>query len=350
MGVVDGDILIFRLTSHQKRVQRIAAAIVPVAAAGLLAGGVAARDDPIGDVLIGIAAILLLATWTILANLRATTECDPTGLRGRTAFGRLRKAPWSQVTGISVNPLPRSGLRAVTVTTTKGHQFRLTVPSESGQAPGEFNATAQQIIKYWHAHRCADVPAGGVRVAAINKRSPGLRVLRAALILFVSVNAILVFAGTTFETVQAYAVHFDLGESGSFSSVSEDCSHTGTCMWTGTFTGANGGTQYGVTFEDGGHQGTAGAVDVPAAYLWGSAYPAGGGSDWVAYSLFELLELVALYFCVRFWRRRRGRRRTATSSPPVPLPSPPAPGPSRGTTRAAELIPAARRSQASGRE
>jgi hypothetical protein len=312
--VIERDILIFQLSSHQKRVQRITGVVLLVVAIGLLAGGLAARTYPVGYVLIAVAALVFFGSWLALANIRAMTECNPTGLRARTIYGRLRETPWSRVAGISVQDLPRGGSRAVTVTTTKGHQFRLAAPSDTGRARDEFNATAQQIVEYWQARRSEAGAAGGVPRAAAHPRTPGRRLLRGILVTVASAAAILVLAGTTFETVQAYAIRFGLGESGSFSSASQDCSHTGNCMWTGTFTGANGGKQYGVTFADGGHQGTASAVDVPATYLWGSAYPVGGGGDWVTYSVFEFLELVALYFGVHFWRRRRGQRRKPVPS------------------------------------
>jgi len=80
-------------------------------------------------------------------------------------------------------------------------------------------------------------------------------------------------------------------------------------MWTGTFTGDNGTVNYGVTFQDGGHFGTAGAVAIPATYLWGSAYPQGGG--WLAYTIFDFVEILAVIGALRFWHRRRARRRPA---------------------------------------
>jgi hypothetical protein len=118
-----------------------------------------------------------------------------------------------------------------------------------------------------------------------------------------------VLAITLFEGVQAWAVHFGLGQRGSFTSVSQDCSHTGTCMWTGTFTGDNGSVNYGVTFEDGGHPGPAGAIDIPATYLWGAAYPQGGGNNWATYAIVDVLQIFAVIGGVRFWLRRRAQRR-----------------------------------------
>jgi hypothetical protein len=143
------------------------------------------------------------------------------------------------------------------------------------------------------------------------RRSPLRAFVRWTVITVASLVAIFVLVITAVETVQAYAVRFGAGQAGSFSSTSQTCDYRGNCIWTGTFTGANGTTQNGVTFEDGGHQGTASAVDVPATYLWGSAYPADGGGDWFAYTIFVFLELVAVYFGIHFWRRARRRRRAA---------------------------------------
>jgi hypothetical protein len=169
-------------------------------------------------------------------------------------------------------------------------------------------------VDNWHAHMAERSPeeAGG-NPAAINavRRSPLRTFVRRIVITVVSVVVVFVLAVTALETVQAYAVRFRAGQAGSFTSTSRTCDYRGNCMWTGTFTGAKDGSQYGVTFEDGGHQGTASAVDVPATYLWGSAYPADGGGDWVAYTIFDFLEIVAVYFGVHFWRRARQRRRAA---------------------------------------
>jgi hypothetical protein len=66
-----------------------------------------------------------------------------------------------------------------------------------------------------------------------------------------------------------------------------------------------------VTFEDGGHPGTTGAVATPATYLWGSAHPQGGGSDWAAYAIVDFFEILAVIGGVRFWLRRRAQRRAA---------------------------------------
>jgi hypothetical protein len=148
-------------------------------------------------------------------------------------------------------------------------------------------------------------------MAATGRRSPARMLLTGAVITVAVVFAAGVLAITLFEGVQAWAVHFGLGQRGSFTSVSQDCSHTGTCMWTGTFTGVNGSVDYGVTFQDGGHPGTAGAVEIPATYLWGSAYPLGAAGDWAAYAIVDFLEILAVIGVLRFWLRRRMQRRAA---------------------------------------
>jgi len=148
-------------------------------------------------------------------------------------------------------------------------------------------------------------------MAVTGRRSLARRLLTGAVITVAVVFAAGVLAITLFEGIQAWAVHFGLGQRGSFTSVSQTCSHTGTCMWTGTFTGGNGSVNYGVTFQDGGHSGTAGAVEIPATYLWGSAYPQGGGGDWAAYAIVDFLEILALIGAFRFWLRRRRQRRAA---------------------------------------
>jgi len=148
-------------------------------------------------------------------------------------------------------------------------------------------------------------------MAVTGRRSLVRRLLTGAVITVAVVFAAGVLAITLFEGIQAWAVHFGLGQRGSFTSVSQTCSHTGTCMWTGTFTGGNGSVNYGVTFQDGGHPGTAGAVEIPATYLWGSAYPQGGGSDWAAYAIVDFLEILAVIGALRFWLRRRTQRRAA---------------------------------------
>jgi hypothetical protein len=148
-------------------------------------------------------------------------------------------------------------------------------------------------------------------MAATGRRSPARRLLTRAAITAAVVVAAGILAITLFEGVQAWAVHFGLGQHGSFTPVSQTCSYRGVCVWTGTFTGDNGSVNDGVTFEDGGHPGTAGAVAIPATYLWGSAYPRGGGSDWLAYAIVDVLEIFAVIGGVRFWLRRRARRRAA---------------------------------------
>jgi hypothetical protein len=153
--------------------------------------------------------------------------------------------------------------------------------------------------------------SAGPAMAATGRRSPARRLLARAVIMVVVVFAAGVLVSTLFEGVQAWAVHFGLGQRGTFTSVSQDCSPRGICMWTGAFTGDNGSASYGVTFEDGGHPGTAGAVNIPATYLWGSAYPQGGGSDWVTYAIFDVIEILAVIGGLRFWLRRRTQRRAA---------------------------------------
>jgi hypothetical protein len=148
-------------------------------------------------------------------------------------------------------------------------------------------------------------------MAATGQRSPARRLLTRAVITAAVVVGAGVLAITVLEGVQAWAVHFGLGQHGSFTSVSQDCSPKGVCMWTGTFTGDNGSVNDGVTFQDGGHFGTAGAVAIPATYLWGSAYPQGGGSDWLAYTIVDVLEILAVIGGVRFLLRRRRQRRAA---------------------------------------
>jgi hypothetical protein len=151
-------------------------------------------------------------------------------------------------------------------------------------------------------------------MAATGRRSPARRLLTGAAITVAVVFAAGVLAITLFEGVQAWAVHFGLGQRGSFTSVSQTCSYRGTCMWTGTFTGGNGSIYYGVTFADGGHPATAGAVEIPATYLWGSAYPLGGGSDWATYAIVDFLEILAVIGGFRFWLRRRTQRRAADTA------------------------------------
>jgi len=148
-------------------------------------------------------------------------------------------------------------------------------------------------------------------MAADVRRSLARRLLTRGAITAAVVVAAGVLAITLFEGVQAWAVHFGLGQHGSFTSVSQDCSPRGTCVWTGTFTGDNGSVNDGVTFEDGGHPGTSGAVAIPATYLWGSAYPRGGGNNWAAYAIVDVFEILAVIGGVRFWHRRRTQRRAA---------------------------------------
>lgn len=152
---------------------------------------------------------------------------------------------------------------------------------------------------------------------ADGRRSLSRRLLTGAITMVAIVFVAGFLAITFFEGIQAWAVHFGWGQHGSFASVSQDCSPRGVCMWTGTFTGDNGAANYGVTFQDGGHLGTASAVKIPATYLWGSAYPVGGGTDWAAYAFVDFLEILAVIALCRFWFRRRKRRRAANLAPGI---------------------------------
>ena len=325
--MLSGDSLVFHLTARQKRTQRIIAAVLAPAALALAGAGIAAGKYVIGYVLMLAAAGALAAACMGLNNARAFTECTPSSLRARTVLGRLREWPWPQVADISVKEVTGRGTySAVMVTTTAGRRTRLAAPTSGIVTPEEFTASAKQIQDYWRAATAATGPpertvsGGGARsrdrsagpaMAATARRSPARRLLARAAIAAAAVVAAVVLAITLFEGVQAWAVHFGLGQRGSFTSVSQDCSYRGVCMWTGTFSSDNGSAIYGVTFEDGGHPGTAGAAGIPATYLWGSAYPQGGGSNWAAYAIVDVLEILAVIGGVRFWLRRRARRRAA---------------------------------------
>jgi hypothetical protein len=151
--VLPGDTLIFRLTTRQKRTQRIVAAISAPTAAALAGLGIAADKYVIGYVLMLAAAGALAAACMGLNNARAFTECTPSSLRARTVLGRLREWPWPQVANISVKQVSGRGgtYSAVTVTTTAGRRTRLATPTSGILTPEQFRASAQQIQDYWRA-------------------------------------------------------------------------------------------------------------------------------------------------------------------------------------------------------
>jgi hypothetical protein len=86
-------------------------------------------------------------------------------------------------------------------------------------------------------------------MAATGRRSLARRLLTRAGVTAAAVVAAGVLAITLLEGVRAWAVHFGLGQRGSFTSFPLDCSSRGVCVWTGTFTGDNGSVPLGPLFS-----------------------------------------------------------------------------------------------------
>jgi hypothetical protein len=114
---------------------------------------------------------------------------------------------------------------------------------------------------------------------------------------------------TAVTAVAGWAVHFGGGQHGTFTEVSQSCGRSA-CMWDGTFTTAHGSVQPDVTLENGGvtAAGPPGGP-VPAVSVLGQVYPAGGGPAVAQSTIAFVVELLALFGVVGFWRRRRRQRR-----------------------------------------
>jgi Bacterial PH domain len=82
--------------------------------AGLVILALAALADPAGRVLLGIAALGLLAVATADLLLRPRLRADPTGLQVRTMASRHR-LPWSAVRRVEVDEHTRYGLTSRTL-------------------------------------------------------------------------------------------------------------------------------------------------------------------------------------------------------------------------------------------
>jgi hypothetical protein len=271
----------------------------------------------------GIAALICLYSW--VAYARAFTECTPAGLRTR-GLGGLTECSWPGVSDIVLRPHGRTV--TVMVTTTTGTRFRLGVPVDGGvMGDPRFRVKAQQILDYWHSAtkeaagadrpaltRAGAHPAFASRPAVIAiELRPRMfdkimgKIWRWSFTIMIPLLCVIAIPFALQDIGPAWSAHLGHGQPGIFAAHTASCDKT--CDWYGTFTGRDGSVRKGMMLADGGH--VTGAGDRVAALYEGTgttAYPAGGGTDWIYTTVLLIAGIAAaVFWAVLLFRELRRR-------------------------------------------